>query len=108
MLATLSAEMKIREKLDQLGCAAGTFCLIAQVGRNKLLDALNGGRAFDSNEADRLLEVLEQMDSMRISRYLPVDWSDAASIRAQLQARKAIQEMSRLENDKIRRMLGIL
>jgi hypothetical protein len=87
MPATFSPESRIEAGLRLLQCSGLSFTRIAnergiKISKSTLADGLNNG--LDSNIAERLLDLLEQMRSLQddvadkfVDNPVPIDWSRA-------------------------------
>ena len=88
MLATFSPESKLKNRLRELNCPPTTFAQIAGlIGKTRLIEGLSG-KAFEPADANRLLEILNEMRSLQSEFDCPIDWSQTDQIQSALVARR--------------------
>jgi hypothetical protein len=95
-LATFSAESKIKNGLRKLNCAESNFAKISGVcGKTRLIEGLAGQKDFDRRDAERMLEVLDEMRQLQAEIDVPIDWSRTDKITTAL----VIRRVSRIANE---------
>jgi len=88
-LATLSPEAQIGNGLRELDCAESNFAKIAGVvGKSRLAESLSGQKDFNLRDAEKMLEVLQEMRELRDTSATPPDWKKVDEIREALAARR--------------------
>jgi predicted TIM-barrel fold metal-dependent hydrolase len=97
MLAGLSPEAKIKNELRELYCAESNFAKISGVvGKTRLAEGLAGQKDFDRHDAERMLEVLQEMRELQTAvGDAPIDWSRVDKVLTALVMRRIAQ----FEND---------
>src|SRR5258706_15163106 len=77
----------VDQKLQDLACPVSLFVPICGiVGRTRLTQGLKN-HDLGQDLVDKLVAVLDEMTELKRMSLVAPDWSDAANIRAQLQAR---------------------
>jgi hypothetical protein len=83
MLATLSTENKIIQRLTALGCSELSFSKLVAgiVGRSTVVKAFTGRGPFFPSVADRLLERLLEMEELTLAvTPIPIDWTRTTEV----------------------------
>ena len=89
MLAALSPEVKIKNGLRELNCAEYIFARIAGVvGKTRLAEGLAGQRGFERRDAEKMLEVLQEMQELQAAVGVPIDWSRVDKVQIALTVRR--------------------
>lgn len=94
MLATYSPENKIENGLRTLQCSGRNFVEIAKESGVKIntatfSDALSGKKAFQRATADRLVDLLDQMQRLQDNLgVVPVSWSNTERVSTALTLRR--------------------
>jgi len=93
-LATLSAEARIGQQLEELGCAENNFADICQVvSKSRLSRGLNGDKDFEHHDAEQMLLWLREMRELKdLSPTLP-DWKQVDQIRAAIEERRKLKAL---------------
>src|ERR1700730_1275928 len=89
-LAAFSPEVKIKNGLRELNCAEYNFATIAGVvGKSRLAEGLGGKRDFDRADAEKMLNVLAEMNELQAAiGEIPIDWSRTDRIIVALTTRR--------------------
>jgi predicted ArsR family transcriptional regulator len=90
-VGTLSTEATIRRQLKELNCAENAFAVFnGVVGRTRFFEAMQGkpGKHFSHDDAERMLQVLEEMRELQSEIDLPIDWSQANKVETALVIRR--------------------
>ena len=97
-LATYSPEAKIKNGLRLLNCADYNFAKIAcVVGKSRLAEGLSGQKHFDRDDADKMLNVLAEMNELQAAvGDIPIDWSRVERIIVALTMRRIVRIESEL------------
>jgi hypothetical protein len=96
MLSPNSAEDKIAKGIERLGCAGNNFALIAGVvSKARFAQGLAGVNNFEPGDADRMLEVLSEMQELYDLSPSPPDWKQVDDIRRALDERRAVKRLIR-------------
>lgn len=96
-LATHSKEAKIRDGLNELGCAEHNFSEIVGITRQRLAQALAGKKHFSDSDAERILKVLSELRELAHLSPTPPDWKRTAEIRATLDAHRQLKQLKKEE-----------
>jgi len=93
-VAVFSPEGRLEAGLRELDCSGRNFVDIAKslgarIAHGPFSEALNGKKPFDSDTAERLLEVLARMRDLDSEVGLPLDWSRTERISNALVVRLA-------------------
>jgi len=97
-LALFSTEAIIRRKLADLGCAENSFARFnGIVGRTRFFEAMAGkpGKHFSQQDSEQLLRVLDEMEALRASTDIPVDWTQVERIQTVL----VIQRVNKIADE---------
>lgn len=97
--ASLSNETLIRRRLEQLHCAENSFVVFnGIVGKTRFSEAMTGkpGKHFNDYDARRLLDVIEEMESLQTEVGVPIDWSRTDQITIALTMRRIVKIESEL------------
>jgi hypothetical protein len=99
-LATFSPEAKIKNGLRELNCAESNFANFAGVvGRTRLMEGLAGQKDFERHDAERMLQVLEEMRELQSEIDVPIDWSRVDKISTALAIRRVAKIAAELNDD---------
>lgn len=99
-VASLSSEAQIANRLRELGCAESNFAVISGVmGKTRLAQGLAGDKDFDRDDAERMLNVLEEMRELRDMLQTPPDWKQTDQIRTALEQRRQVKKLVQEVNE---------
>ncbi len=88
-LATLSPEMQIKNRLRALGCSENEFSAYnCFVTKTKFYNALRGEKSLSREEAERVLGLITEMESLQKDCGLPIRWADHDTIEIALVLRR--------------------
>jgi hypothetical protein len=96
MLSPGSPEDRILKGIEQLGCAGNNFALIAGVvSKARFAQGLAGVNNFEPGDAEKMLEVLSEMQELYDLSQSPPDWKQTDQIRTALEERRAATKLMR-------------
>jgi hypothetical protein len=94
MLSPNSREDRIAKGIEKLGCAGNNFALISGVvSKARFAQGLTGDNNFEPEDADKMLEVLSEMQELYDISPSPPDWREVDAIRKALQERRAVKKL---------------
>jgi hypothetical protein len=84
----------IDRKLQDIACPVSLFCETTGglIGRTRLTQALQGGKALDHNLVEKLIALLDEMAELKRTSLVAPDWADAEGVREQLAQRRAFRQ----------------
>jgi hypothetical protein len=100
-LASLSPEMTIRNRLRGLGCSENEFTLFNPfVGRTRFFEAMrDSNKSFDPEDANKMLNLIGEMESLQQAAGVPVRWSEKEKIETALVLRRVQSIVLELYDD---------
>ena len=82
MSATLNPENEIQRRLNALHCSVMAFAIIAGLrSQSWLSQALRGNVSLGGDEAQQLLQILNEMEALQKSVEVPIDWRSSNRIK---------------------------
>lgn len=96
MLSPGSPEDRILKGIEQLGCAGNNFALIAGViSKARFAQGLAGVNNFEPRDAEKMLEVLSEMQELYDLSPSRPDWKQVDDIRRALDERRVAKTLIR-------------